>query len=161
MVFITNWLNHIVYQCISTSNGPVTGNTIISWPLLGLTYTWIWDLGFHDGCCAQNRECLPFMNTCIHSCFITEFVDSVFCSFCFRFTFKFFVFVLSFSLFHICLVSLDYALLISRMGILHWINHEQALHKYMNYLWPRIMLLMKSSNTAPKNSIICVIVHSG
>ena len=31
-----------------------------------------------------------------------------------------FVFFLSFSLFQICLVSLDYALLIPRMGILQW-----------------------------------------
>ena len=34
-----------------------------------------------------------------------------FCSFCLR---------LSFNLFQICLVSMDYALLISHMGILHW-----------------------------------------
>ena len=31
-----------------------------------------------------------------------------------------FVYVLSLSLFHICLVSLNYALLVSHMGILHW-----------------------------------------
>ena len=34
--------------------------------------------------------------------------------------FVLFVYVLSFSLFQICLVSLDYALLISHMGIRHW-----------------------------------------
>ena len=36
-------------------------------------------------------------------------------------TFVLFVFVLTFSLFQICLVSWDYALLISHMRILHWI----------------------------------------
>ena len=40
-----------------------TSNTKISWPPLGLTLNWIWDLGFHDGCCALDRGCLPFMTS--------------------------------------------------------------------------------------------------
>ena len=38
-----------------------------------------------------------------------------------------FVFVFSFSLFQICVVSLDYALLISHIGILHWTSWNSSL----------------------------------
>ena len=41
--------------------------------------------------------------------------------------FVLFVFVLSFSLFQICLVSLDYPLLIAHVGILHWTSEFRLL----------------------------------
>ena len=58
-------------------------------------------MNIHNGCYAQDRGCLPFRITWSHSCFVP------------------FAFVLSLSLFQVCLVSLNYTLFISHMWILH------------------------------------------
>ena len=63
-----------------------------------------WHLGNHDGCCPQDRECLPFMCTWFHSCFVKELLNPKLLFFLLTFYFLVcFKFVLSLGICTFCL----------------------------------------------------------
>ena len=111
MVVITNWLIHVVSVYLNYY-GYITGKTKNK--LTSSRIELYPDLRFR----------IPRRVLCARQRMLTlheHLIPLLFCKGVREFhAFVPFVYVLSFNLFEICLVSLDYALLISRMGTLHW-----------------------------------------